>query len=80
MWLCNLFRGTTYDICFSYGNNLGNDNSFNEQLTFVITKDNEFRLKYSFSGNFFNDENLYNSDEIVNIIWENHIKNVIRKQ
>ncbi|POZ90558.1 hypothetical protein AD60_06015 [Petrotoga sp. SL27] len=72
MFLCNLFRGTTYDICFSYRDNLGNDNSFNEQLTFAITKDNEFRLKYSFSGNFFN------SDEIVNIIWENHIKNVIK--
>jgi len=78
MWLCNLFRSTTYDLCFSYGNNLGNDNSFNERFTFAITKDNEFRLKYSFSSNFFNDDNLFNSDEIVNVIWENHIKNVIK--
>jgi len=78
MWLYNLIRGTTYDICFSYGDNLWNNNSINEQLTFATTKDNEFRLKYSFSSNFFNDDNLFNSDEIVNVIWENHIKNVIK--
>jgi hypothetical protein len=80
IWLCNLFGGTTYNICFSYGNNLGNDNSLNEQLTFVITENNELKLKYNFSSNFTsNNDNLVNPDEIVNNIWESHIKNIIKR-
>jgi hypothetical protein len=78
IWLCNFFRETTYNICFSYGNNIGNDNSLNEQLTYSITEDNELKLKYSFSSSFI-DNNLFKANEIVNNIWESHVKKVITR-
>ena len=79
IWLCNIISPTTYKICISYGKDLTNDNSMNEQLTFDITEDNQLKLKYNFSGNFINKDKLFWPDEIVKIIWEYQIKNKIKR-